>query len=152
MKQLKYVVFKHYEKKCYTNNVVNIKKWKIDKRDKEKKESYLCIADMVTGFAYNKTFERWVEGKFTVDSEKYIVRKSNRKGFAWNVTGIGEKTPVFFCEKDFDKNGNLYCTFLAIFKMNKNNLRFIIDYSFYFLDDSKEDATVFIEIGKCSPL
>ena len=53
MKQLNYVVYKHYEKKCYTNNVVKIKKWKIDKRDKEKKENMKKPIDCAWRYSIN---------------------------------------------------------------------------------------------------
>ena len=42
-------------------------------------ESYLCVADLATGFSYNKAIDKREIAKFKVDDSKYIVSKSDLK-------------------------------------------------------------------------
>lgn len=39
-------------------------------------DSYICVADMATGFKYNKARDKWEIANFNVDDSKYIVSKS----------------------------------------------------------------------------
>ena len=125
-------------------------------------ESYLCVADMATGFKYNKTIDKWESVNFNVDDSKYIVSRSKAKNTAWEVKQIGQQYPLATCKDDFGENGYLFCELVRIFKMNKINLRFICIYPFgYYNESPKGKKDVFykdgadsphVEIGKCSPL
>jgi len=117
---------------------------------------------MATGFKYNKTLKKWENANFTIDDHKYVVSRSKEEGVVWEVKQIGQQIPMAKCNNDFDENGYIFCEYYRKFKMNKNNLRFISDYSFGYYNESPkgkigvffEDGwdTPFIEIGKCSPL
>ena len=126
-------------------------------------DSYLCVANMATGFAYNKTLDKWDVANFNVDDKKYVVTRSKRENFAWEVKQIGRNIPVSWCKKDINEVGLLHCEGFQYFKMNINNLRFMsvymVGYIHYNIKDDngnimfKEgENTPSMEIGKCSPL
>ena len=126
-------------------------------------DSYLCVADMATGFIYNKTLEKWEINNLNTVDNKYRVKRSKEKEIAWEVQKIGKNIVSDFCKKDFNKNGNLECEGTDSFFMNKNNLRFILIFPYGYHNANmrnhqgallfKEgDLTPFIEIGKCSSM
>lgn len=126
-------------------------------------ESYLCIADMATGFSYNKTIDKWEIAKFNVDDSKYVVSKSNLKGYVWEIKKIGDSEPISWCKEDINDGGYLHCEGFEYFKMNIRNLRFMSVYMIGYINDNiKENNGSFIfkeggntpsmQIGKCSPL
>jgi hypothetical protein len=120
-------------------------------------DSYICVADKATGFKYNKALDKWEIANFSVDDQKYIVRKTldNDKLYPWEVHKTGDKYPMY-CQYGFDKHGVFHCVRYTEFIMDKNNLRFIfIQPSGYYNPDRTEhegDETPFMAIGKCSRL
>jgi len=126
-------------------------------------DSYLCVADLATGFSYNKNLDKWEIVRFKADDSKYIVSKSKSEKWAWEIKEIGESKPISWCTNGFDKNGWLHCEGFINLDMNKQNLRFIeanmFGYVYYGIKDEKGKnvfpkgfGTPNIEIGKCSPL
>jgi len=122
-------------------------------------EKYLCVAERATGFAYNEISKSWENMNFKTDA-KYIISKSNAKGYSFKVTKVGEDNPEFECEKGFNEYGYLLCgEGIGEFKFNKKNGRFIKVYLFGYFNvlpevnkfTDKSSDTPFMEIGKCSP-
>ena len=131
-------------------------------------ESYLCVADMVTGFQFNEALREWHTSHFKRNS-KYLISKSKVKGYAWEVKPTGSKFAIAGCRDDFDKYDYLYCediseTFCCsstqvVFRMNKNRLRYDLAYLLGYWTDNdlfeaykERDDNPYIEIGKCRPL
>ena len=121
----------------------------------------LCVADMASGFAFDKSKGSWNAATFRTQ-KKYLVTKSSQKGFAWDIKEVGEKLPISACEKDFNEDGILTCDGFQEFHINKTNGRFLSAYRIgYWNDNSSSDKddifregknTPHMEIGKCSPL
>ncbi len=128
-------------------------------------ESYLCVADMATGFKFDENRKEWETATFK-ESQKYLVRKSKRKEFVWEVKQVGKSAELVFCNDDFNEVGSLVCESLGstiAFRMNKLNLRFLYSYLIGFWTDNVKDSkgtdilregsnTPNIQMGKCSPL
>lgn len=129
-------------------------------------ERYLCVAEMSTGFAFNKQNKSWHSTTFKTD-EKFIVRKplpadgAGLQKSAWLIAKLGDTFPTSSCEKDFYNNETLFCEGLQTFKFSKKTMRFLSGYLIgYWSDDVGSTSQVFSEgqntpnltIGKCSPL
>jgi hypothetical protein len=119
-------------------------------------ESYLCVADQAAGFDGD---DNWNAKAFSAD-EKYIVKPvtepdSWTRGAEYMVTELGKTFPYFVCDKGFWEDGGLSCDgFMGIFRMNKNNLKFIWWRSGGYLEpeeDLNTDDAVMVR-GKCSQL
>ncbi len=134
------------------------KKSEKDKVLKDEPKNYLCIAELSTGFAFDKTSNKWRITKFNVDDDKYTI--SNNVKTLWTVKKLGIKYHKYYCKDDFTEDGLLLCeTFfgseLGTFKMSKKHLRFMEIYPFgtvHTSKTSKEKNTPHMTMGKCSPL
>jgi hypothetical protein len=42
-------------------------------------QTYLCIADMATGFWFNKSTKKWETAAFDVAEEKYLLKGDSNK-------------------------------------------------------------------------
>jgi hypothetical protein len=116
-------------------------------------ESYICVADSATGFAFNKTSKKWKSTFFTTEN-KYIISKSKKAKYQWSVKEVGESYIYSSCKNDFNSGGYIFCIGIGnTFTMNKNTFRFIMTYRLGYLDGiDNDDNTPHIEIGKCSPI
>ena len=126
-------------------------------------ESYLCITDLSTGFAFDKQRKTWTIERFNPKG-KYILTASEKDPSKWEVREPGDKMPSAWCEGGFSVLGALRCDGFIDFRMNKHNLRFVSTYLAGFWTDNiprnipgAEDAhfiegdnTPYIQIGKCS--
>lgn len=117
-------------------------------------QTYLCIADMATGFRFDKSTKAWVVAQFDVTDEKYILAK---EGDEWIWKKVGELVDLCREKKDFNAVGAFGCDFGAYSQllMNRNTLRFqIISPELYvgpFDRGEVEGAnTPHVEIGKCA--
>ena len=121
-------------------------------------DTYLCVVDAMTGFSIDKNTNRWRTTNFTAEKKVLFTRSKSGK-VAWEVTEVGSSLPDAVCEKDFNEGGNLFCSGLGEYKLNKQQLRFLYVYPFGYWDvDNKSDLfkegrnTPAMGIGKCSPL
>lgn len=129
-------------------------------------EKYLCVAELSTGFKYDRDEKKWEQADFKAGS-KYIIGKTDEveeklfdKKFVFKVSQLGDNDSKYFCKEGFDSVGNLSCTGAGQFNFNKKNGRYLFVYPMgyvnvlpggrYFQTDEESD-TPFIEIGKCSP-
>jgi hypothetical protein len=83
-------------------------------------QMYLCIAEVATGFWFNKSTKSWETAQFDLKEEKYILKGSNDR---WTWTKVGEQFGDT-CNKGFADAGYFRCDRLSIIYMNSNNLRF----------------------------
>ncbi len=121
-------------------------------------DSYFCVADMATGFSFDKTTKTWKQANFDVSDNKYLFARSKDENYKWDVTKIGDKVPTSFCKNDLGGTELLLrCLGIMDFYFSAKRLRFQVVYTYgYVIPDllgSKEgDNAPFITIGKCSPL
>lgn len=125
-------------------------------------QSWLCIADMSTGFSYNKTLNKWEHTRFNVDDERLIIKPSTGTSRAYEVFEFGNTSNIAAatCGSAPNEYGFLFCDGLfGEFKFNSKNLRYVRTYIAGYVEIlpdnlfSKEgNDTPNIEIGKCSPI
>lgn len=126
-------------------------------------EQYLCVAEKVSGFIFNKSSETWESTTFRTD-RKYLIAptKEHKVRGAFQITEVGQSVPSYFCKEPFNEGVILYCALtiglgdlkLVDFRFNKENGRFLkAQLVGYFFNPSGEGGdTPFLEIGKCSPM
>jgi hypothetical protein len=120
-------------------------------------ESYLCMGEHATGFAFKEKTKTWSTARF--QENKYIVKKSTDPLYKWEVFDFGKDFPISMCENDFNDSGNIFCEGVTQFRMNKEKLRFLYIYPFgYWSDNEKQKLfkegrnTPSMEIGTCSKI
>lgn len=121
-------------------------------------DSYLCVAEMTTGFTYDATRKAWKSADFRSE-KKIAVTRARQKPYAWEAKEVGDSRPAAVCEQDFNDAGNLFCSGVFDLRFNNRHLRFLYVYPIgYWSDDasaapSKEGAnTPALAIGKCRAL
>jgi hypothetical protein len=123
----------------------------------QESERWLCVAELSTGFTFNKSDKSWQTTKFTVHNDKFIVHRPTSdtpisRGMKWVVTRVGERMPNSFCANDF-AGPLLTCSSMTTFKFSKEKLRFSATYDFGFVEpDTEGNDTPSMTIGKCSPI
>jgi hypothetical protein len=70
-------------------------------------KQYLCIADSITGFVFEKG--RWISTEFRASEGRWIVYKEELRKAEYSVKRVGEDTPEFFCVDGFDRYGGMSC-------------------------------------------
>ena len=124
-------------------------------------ERYICVQEMVTGFAFDEKLNKWTNAVFQ-PTGKYTVTTSISGGRPYQISKIGLKAPVGYCEKGFTDQGDLFCNMsYGQFIFNKPTGRFLVSYmaGYYasgpggrFTDGSGLGLdTPFVAIGKCTP-
>ena len=121
-------------------------------------ESYLCVAELTTGFTYDGAKKTWKSADFRSD-KKLAISRAKQKPYAWEAKEVGDSRPGAVCDKDFNEAGNLFCTGVFDLRFNKRQLKFLYVYPIgYWSDDnstgiSREGAnTPALAIGKCKPV
>jgi hypothetical protein len=119
------------------------------------------VADMATGFAFDKNRKELHSANFKADG-KYFVSKPSElipglDLYLWQVTQVGTIVPESMCENNFN-HGVLVCnTGVSLFRMSSRTLRFMLIYQMGYVIDGTEEMkegenTPYMAIGKCSPL
>ena len=86
-------------------------------------ETYLCIPDMATGFAFDKASQKWHPAQFKVSGEKHLLKRV-ANGATWNEFG-STLPPIQFQCSDFNEWGSTFCsTPGATITFNEKNLRY----------------------------
>jgi hypothetical protein len=115
-------------------------------------QSYICVADSSSGFAFNKTTKKWYPTTFDVKNAKYVLSLKDR---TWNWKEIGEEFSMTQCG-EFDKNGYLSCDGMLRLMFNKKTLRFLLTYEIGYVNvgiiGTDGGDTPNMTIGKCSPM
>ena len=121
-------------------------------------DSYLCVADLTTGFSYDAAKKKWKSADFRSD-KKLVISRGKQKSYAWEAKEVGDSLPGATCEKDFNDAGNLFCSGVFDLRFNSRSLRFLYFYPIGYWSDgdkpgmSREgDNTPAVAIGKCSPV
>ena len=121
-------------------------------------ESYLCIADKITGFKFNKQSKNYEPADFNVRESKYILKNNDN---TWEWKDFGETFSIFTCSTSFSSQGALICEGFETVEFNKNNLRYIKTSTIGYIHVGSKigkgvvkdgENTPFMEIGKCSPM
>jgi hypothetical protein len=134
-------------------------------------KSWLCVADMATGFHYTKSTQSWSVGEFKT-GDKYIVRPPNTEDIkdvempAYVVRALGKTDDMSLfpemCKNPPDaKSGIMICDGgLTQFAVNTHLLRMQRYYGLGYLhqdssafgNPDEDPVTPYIEIGQCSAL
>jgi hypothetical protein len=121
-------------------------------------DTYLCIPNKRTGFAYNASTKSWEQTGFRTGDTKKILRRTNGQ-WKWHL--FGEKDSPYDCggvdfgrPDDFNIAGFIFCRVSGgHMRMNKNSLRYVETHELGFIDGKDDKSlTPLIEIGTCSPL
>lgn len=123
-------------------------------------ESWLCIADMSTGFSFDRGTRQWSVAKFNVTDSRYLISSQDNKDYPYRVTKFGSNDPVGICKGGLTAETFLSCNFLGNrFSFNSKTMRYMLSYDVGYVNptpgvnDMKEgDDTPFMEIGRCSRL
>ena len=138
----------------------------------QESDSYLCIPDQSTGFSFKDG--EWQVARFNVTDEKYVLRKRKRRerhpiysGSRWLIFRFGDTTPAGGCDKGFDSEGLIHCSYYLYgdFKMNRDTGRYQATYWPGYVDSQNADAfevdpdkqrdgedTPSMTIGRCSAI
>jgi hypothetical protein len=125
-------------------------------------ESFVCIADHVAGFDFDRKSNRWVIGNFRA-TQKFTVARSKLKGQVWEVRDFGSEIALTTCKDDFNDFGMIYCTGLfEQLHFNRKTMRYLRTHtSGYWNEDSLRKIfpnsreggdNPGIEIGTCTRL
>ncbi|MEO8377895.1 MAG: hypothetical protein ABI579_09515 [Candidatus Sumerlaeota bacterium] len=128
-------------------------------------ESYVCATEFAGGLVFDAGTKKWHGGAFQPDAKYVISNSQGDDGEARTervVRNAGEKEISYWCEKDFNETGYLFCrNAFGVFRFNKQNLRFMSTYMVGYVTDgiqnsggleNKEgDNTPIIRGGVCSP-
>lgn len=125
-------------------------------------DRFLCVADKITGFNYDKHRQQWRQADFA-PSLKLVISRAKNETYTWTIGELGSDTIKLFCKNDFSDSGLLYCSGIGLdLRFNKKLMRFLYTYSIGYWDENaykslypgrKEgDDTPAMAIGKCSPL
>lgn len=121
-------------------------------------DSYLCVAELTTGFTYDAGKKAWKSADFRSE-KKLAITRARQKPYAWEAKEVGDSRPAATCERDFNEAGNLFCSGVFDLRFNKRQLRFLYVYPIgYWSDDSSNPAyregenTPALAIGKCKAL
>ena len=126
-------------------------------------DTYLCIAEKVTGFIYEETTKNWRSTNFT-QKDKWLIKKTDPndnfvKDFKRVVQQFGNEGNEIYCKEQIDKYGFLYCTgALGTFRFNNKSLRYLYTHVLGYYNTGrpkypdKGSTTPYIEIGTCSKM
>lgn len=123
-------------------------------------ESWLCIADMTTGFGFDQTTQRWKEMSFSPTDSRFILKPSDNAEWAYVVSEFGSSTiPYATCDSGPTSYGFISCDAgFGEFKFNKINLRYVRTSVVGYAEITPttptkdgDDAPI-IEIGRCSKI
>lgn len=121
-------------------------------------DSYLCVADLTTGFSFDNARKKWVSTDFRSE-KKLVIARAKHKPYAWEVREAGDSRPGATCGQDFNEAGNLFCSGIFDIRFNSRKLKFLYVYPIgYWSDDDKDGMsreganTPALAIGKCSPV
>lgn len=118
-------------------------------------DTYLCVAEMTTGFNYDANKKAWRSADFRSD-KKFAISRSKTKAYAWEAKEVGDARPAATCEKDFNEAGNLFCSGVFDLRFNRRQLRFLYAYPIGYWSDGtgarEGENTPAMAIGRCREL
>jgi hypothetical protein len=128
-------------------------------------EAYVCVTEFAGGLVFDVGTKKWHGGAFEPDA-KYVISNSqgdDSEARTERVVRIaGEKEISYWCEKDFNETGYLFCrNAFGVFRFNKQNLRFMSTYMVGYVTDGIQNSgalqsregenTPIIRGGACTP-
>ena len=113
-------------------------------------DSYLCVAEKVTGFEFDKQTGSWEVVTIPADQYKYIVRPlsvgsdSHKNGYR-NVVEVfgGDGSEVALCRRNSDVYGGLNCGEpLESYKFNirEETMRFVMTFNGSYMTSTRDVA------------
>ena len=113
-------------------------------------DSYLCVAEKVTGFEFNKNSGSWEVVTIPADQYKYIVRPlpvgsdSHKNGYR-NVVEVfgGDGSEVALCRRNSDVYGGLNCgepREAYKFNIREETMRFVMTFNGSYMTSNRDVA------------
>ena len=107
---------------------------------------------------YSEAAKKWIPATFNASGRTYVVSPKIQKKTNGGVYVVGEKGVRYICKEKFDQNGFMMCEgFGERFRINRNNLRYVMTYELGYLDTIDEQThsdtsqlKVILEIGNCT--
>lgn len=124
-------------------------------------EEWLCTTEHSAGFKFSENHKKWRSTRFTVETDKFVIAKSELEGFELEIKYQESAVVVAACKNGFNKSGYLYCGGFSTFKFNKNSGRFIMTFdSGYwaispeneFMPSDDKSESPFMNIGTCAQI
>lgn len=129
-------------------------------------EAYVCVTEFAGGLVFDASTKKWRGGAFEPDAKYVISNSQGDDGEARAervVRNAGEKEISYWCEKDFNETGYLFCrNAFGVFRFNKQNLRFMSTYMVGYVTDGLQNSgtlesregenTPIIRGGACTPV
>lgn len=122
-------------------------------------ESWLCVADQTTGFAFKDG--KWISGEFDTSEAKHIIRPLQEGDFGYGQQDfthgvfVPEKPGnIQWCRKADGEEFYLRCRGFGELHYSNKTGRYLKTYPFGYVkgDDIGGADTPHIEIGRCSEL
>ena len=61
-------------------------------------DSYLCVAELTTGFTYDAGKKSWKSADFRSE-KKLAITRARQKPYAWEAKEVGDSRPAATCER-----------------------------------------------------
>lgn len=114
-------------------------------------QGLLCTEDAATGFVFESKSKSW-NASNAQSSHRYVVRKSKNPRASLEVSEYGSKTPVAFCEKDFEQDQIRCRGLFQDFFIDRSEMRFLrIYYAGYWNENSLKQVAPDRKQGDDSP-
>jgi hypothetical protein len=111
-------------------------------------DSYLCVAEKVTGFEFDKNSESWRIATIPADQYRFIVRplpvgsESHKNGYRNVVEVFGDDgSEVALCRRNSDVYGGLNCgepREAYKFNIREETMRFVMTFNGSYLTSNRE--------------
>ena len=120
--------------------------------DKMPSASYLCIADMETGFAYDSSSKSWNYARF--NTSRWVLRQDQAHPGQWQYEEFRDGDYAWRPCGTFNEYGVMACETFEVFRFDRNTGRFFYAYLPGYTDAGKAGPegsnTPLMAIGKCS--
>lgn len=125
-------------------------------------ESYVCVANTVSGFQFDRETAEWLPVSYGTDTE-YLITEAGPQDVGsvsftpvWVVKDQSDPNDSISCKNDFDESGNLSCNQGWRFHFNKYTLRYLkLNEQGYVTEPAGKlegDNEPHMEIGTCEAL
>jgi hypothetical protein len=99
-------------------------------------DSYLCVAELTTGFTYDAEQEVLEERGFPLRKEICHHPRQSRSHMPGKPRRSATARPAATCERDFNEAGNLFCSGVFDLRFNKRQQRFLYVYPIGYWSDA----------------
>lgn len=115
-------------------------------------KTYLCVSELSTGFSYEKKMKKWVQSKFIIENEKYVLKETKGTFSAKQFDGLTNS----ICE-NLNANGFLNCKIgesELFFNINSKRFQVYVKQGYVGTSKSTDEYgfTPSLTIGSCTQI